>query len=769
MRWQALSLAALIAVGAAAPAWTQARSAPPGGSVAGQVVDETGAPVTDAVVSLIELRRRAETDAQGEFRFEGVPAGSHYLQVESPRAGTAVETIEVTSGEETRLQVTVDVAVHHEEIVVSAGPGTRGLEDIAQAADVIEGEQLEVRLQPTLGETLAQETGVHSTYFGPGASRPIIRGLGGDRIRVLESGIGSGDASSTSPDHAVSTDPLSAERIEILRGPATLLYGSSAIGGVVNVIDGRIPDYVPERPVTGSVELRGGTVADERSGAITLDGGFDQLAWHLEGLKRKTDDYEIPGFAVHEHEEEEGHEEEEEPVFGVLENSALESEGGSAGLSWVADAGFVGVSVTGYDTLYGIPSGAHEHHDEEGEHGEEEQEEEEHAGVRVDLQQQRLDLRGEVNRSFGAFEGLKLRWGRTDYEHRELEGAEVGTLFTNESWEGRLEAPHGEVGAFRGAIGLQAASRDFSAIGEEAFVPPTETDSWALFLFEELGEGPFKLQIGARYETQDVVAQTSAPNDRSFSGVSGSLGFIWLPVDDWSLALSLARSNKLPNAEELFSNGPHVATNAFEIGDPNLDEETSLGTDLSLRKGGEGWRGELNVFLNRFDDYIFEELTGEEMDGLQVVRYVQRDAEFRGAELHLDFDLLHTHPHHLALEVQGDYVEAELRDGGQPLPRIPALRYGAGLRYRGDRLGVGARVTRTDEQDEVAPFEEPSAGYTMVDADASYRLFAGTTVHDLVLRGTNLTDEEARVHTSFLKEVAPLPGRDVSLMYRLTF
>ncbi len=764
VRWKALHLAALLTAIGAGAAGAQPVGSPASGSVAGRVVDENGAPVTDAVVSLMGLRRRAETDARGEFRLDGVPAGSHHLQVESPRAGTAVESIEVRSGEEVRVQVTVDVAVHHEEIVVSAGPGTRGLEEIAQAADVIDGEQLEVRLQPTLGETLAQETGVHSTYFGPGASRPIIRGLGGDRIRVLESGIGSGDASSTSPDHAVASDPLSAERIEILRGPATLLYGSSAIGGVVNVIDGRIPDYVPERPVTGSVELRGGTVAYERSGSVSLDGGFAKLAWHVEALKRETDDYEIPGFAVHAHEGEEEHEE-EEPVFGVLENSALENEGGSAGVSWVADAGFVGVSVTGYDTLYGIPGGAHEHHAE----GEPTAEEEEHAAVRVDLQQRRVDLRGEVNRSFGAFEGLKLRWGRADYEHRELEGAEVGTVFTSASWEGRLEAPHRQVGAFRGAIGLQAANRDFSAIGEEAFVPPTETDSWALFLFEELGEGPFKLQLGGRYETQDVVARTSAPNDRSFSGVSGSLGFIWLPVADWSLALSLARSTKLPNAEELFSNGPHVATNAFEIGDPSLDEETSLGTDLSLRKAGEGWSGELNVFFNRFDDYIFERLTGEEMDGLEVVRYAQRDAEFRGAELHLDFDLLHRHPHHLALELQSDYVEAELRDGGQPLPRIPALRYGAGLRYRGDRLGVGARVTRTDEQDDVAPFEEPTAGYTMVDADVSYRLFAGATVHDLVLRGTNLTDEEARVHTSFLQEVAPLPGRDLSLMYRLAF
>ena len=740
------------------------------GALAGKVLSLEGAPVADVTVRLVELRRRTDVAADGSFRFEGIPAGDYLLEAESEQIGTAVQRVRVAPGATAEVTLTLDLAVHREEVLVTASPDARGQSEVAQPTSVLTGEELDLRLAPTLGETLSEQPGVTSTYFGPGASRPVIRGLGGDRIRVLSDGIGSGDASTTSPDHAVSLDPISAERIEVLRGPATLLYGSSAVGGVVNVIDERIPSYLPQAALTGTVELRGGSAAGEKSGNAALSGALGKFAWHAEYLNRDTGDYDIPGFAESEalRAEEEGEGEEGEEAFGVLPNSATESEGGSLGVSYIGDAGFLGVSTNRLDSLYGIPGG-HGH----GEGGEDE----EAGAVRIDLAQRRYDLRGGLTRPFGPFRGANLRLGTTDYEHVELEGDEVGTRVLNDGLEGRLELLQRQAGALSGSLGVQVLRRDFEAIGEEAFVPPSETDAWALFVYEQLVRGPWTFQAGGRYESQEVAARlpagTEGVSGRSFSAFSGSFGLIWQPGEDYSVGLSVARSAKLPNAEELFSNGPHLATDAFEVGDPSLGEETSRGVDLSLRKRSGRLTGEVNLFANRFDDYIFEQATGEEEDGLAVFRYVQQDAEFRGAELAGVVQLHHGEPHHLDLELGADFVRAELSSGpnggGEPLPRIPPRRYRLGLHYQGDRLQGRVEGIRVDEQDRVAPFERPTAGYTLLNASVGYRFFLGDMVYDLLLRGTNLTDEEARNHVSFLKDRVPLPGRDVSLAVKLTF
>lgn len=767
-----------LACAAIQPATAQApeQPAPPPssarGAIAGRVVTEGGQPVAGAEVTVLELNRHATADPGGAFRFENLPPGSYLLEAGDARAGSGLGRAVVAAGSTAEVTLTLDLAVHREEILITAGADPRSQLDIAQPTSVLSGEELDRRLEPSLGETLRNEPGVTSTYFGPGASRPVIRGLGGDRVRVLQGGLGVGDASSTSPDHAVSVDPLAAERIEVLRGPATLLYGSSAVGGVVNVIDRRVPQRVPSAPVGGTVHLRGGTAAEERNGGVVLDGGAGHLAWHLDALKRETDDYEIPGFAESEalrraEEEEEGEEgEEHEEVFGVLPNSALATEGATVGLSWVGEKGFLGAAVGGLDSLYGIPGG---HAHEEGEEPGAGEEPEEEAAVRVDLEQRRADLHGALTTPFGPFRGASLRAGVTDYEHRELEGEEIGTVFTNESWEGRFELVQRAFGPFSGSVGLQVSGRDFAAIGEEAFVPPTETDAWALFGFEEVARGDFTWQLGARYESQDATAQAEGVNERSFSGLSGSLGLVWHPETEYAVGLSLARSTKLPNAEELFSNGPHLATGAFEVGDPDLDEETSLGLDLSLRRTSGRLRGEVNVFVNRFDDYIFEQATGSEEDGLPVFRFVQAGAEFRGAELSGLVELFHGEPLHLDLELGADVVRAELRDTGQPLPRIPPRRYRLGLHYYGERWEGMAEGQRVEEQDRLAPEELPTDGYTTLNASVSYRFFLGERLLELMLRGTNLTDEEARNHVSFLKDRVPMPGRDVSLAVRFSF
>jgi iron complex outermembrane receptor protein len=506
---------------------------------------------------------------------------------------------------------------------------------------------------------------------------------------------------------------------------------------VVNVLDGRIPDHVPSQPITGQVEVAGGTVADERSGAASLNGGAGRIAWHADFLMRETDDYEIPG------------------PTSVLANSALESEAGAFGVSWVGDRSYVGVSVSGFDTLYGVPGG---HHEEEGEES-----------IRIDLEQRRADLRGEYRGFGGFFRGVKYRFGAADYEHVELEGAEVGTRFTNDSWEGRLELVQSPRGRLSGSIGAQVASNDFAAIGEEAFVPPSVTDSWAVFAFEELAlRDGLRFQFGGRFERQDVEPEGDAAG-RSEDGVSGSLGLVWDPSEDYSVGVSVARSERLATATELFADGPHIATRAFEIGNPALDSETSLGVDLSLRKRAGRLTGVLNLFANRFDGYIFESFTGEEEDGLQVIRFEQADAEFYGAELAAVGRLVQVGEAHLDLRFGADLVRAELTGSGSPLPRIPPLSAHLGLDFHHGPFRATLEGIRAEEQDRVAENETPTGGYTLLNAALFYRFLLGRTVTDVIVRGRSLTDEEARNHVSFLKDVAPLPGRDLSLGLRVGF
>jgi len=724
-------------------------------SISGTVKTSEGTAVTDAVVTLVEARRSVTASADGAFRFQNVRPGHYHLRAESRRLGAAVGEAEIAAGADRTVEIVLDPAVHAEEIVVTAGE-SRSESEVYQPVTVIRDDEIAQQLQPTIGETLNDEPGVSSTYFGPGSSRPIIRGLGADRIRILSEGLGTSDASNISPDHAVTVDPASARQIEIVRGPATLLYGSNAVGGVVNVLDERIPSSVSTERIGGHVDLRGGTVSDERTGSLALDGGAGRFAWHVDITKRDTNDYEIPGPAEQEHEGEEPAED-----TGILENSSLESQAGTIGASFVGERGFFGVAFNRFETNYGIPG--HEHHEEELSMNQEEEEE----FVRIDMEQTRFDIKGEL-RDLGFFRNVRLRLGSTDYEHVELEGDEVGTRFTNEGFEGRLEATHQPLGRLRGSIGVQVSESDFAAIGEEAFVPPSTTESQAAFLFEEIPGERVDFQFGARFESQDISVDSDELPDLSFDGVSASVGTIYRPVEGFAIAASLARATRLPTSTELYANGPHIATSQFEIGDVNLEEETSLGLDLSFRKTEGRLRGQINLFNNSFDGYIFDTPTGDEEDGLPVFQYVQADATFRGIEVDAHTEIFHSGMNHLELEAGADYVRGELDDDGN-LPRIPPLRLSAGLRFQGSALSASAEVRRYSKQDDVAAFEEATDGYTLVNATVGYRFFAANTVHDLMLRGTNLTDELARQHTSPLKESAPLPGRDFTLAYRVTF
>lgn len=761
-----------------------------GAEVTVTVVDPAGEAVLDARVELVEARRKIFADGAGRVRFENVPPGSYHIEATSPSLGAVVRELTLEKGQRADVRLQMTRSVHQERIIVTAIAGGRGSSEVIVPVTVLDKTELEEKMQPTLGETLGQEPGVHSTFFGNGASRPVIRGQAGGRVRVLEGGLGVGDASTTSPDHAVATDPASADTIEIVRGPAALLYDTSAIGGLVNVLDNRVPDHAPRSGFGGSVGLRLGSAAEEKTGSVDLNGGTDRFAWHFDGARRDLGDYDLPDG-------------------GALENSDVESTTLTVGGSALFENGFLGASVRGFDTDYGIqelelePMDAPPAPEEEG-------------GVAISLEQRRIDLRGGFGFETGFVDHVSFGLGVTDYEHAEIEGGEVGTVFENENRELRVEIAHDQSTPLSGVIGLQVRDRDSNAIGEEAFLPENDGRTLALFALQEIARGPVRFELGGRFETTDVGVGTltpeyqgrvveagcTLPTDTDFTNFSGSVGAVWLADETYAVGASLTRAVRSPTAEELYSCGPHLATQSFEVGNTNLDEEVGWALDLSLRKRTGVLTGEINLFTNRFDDYIYEEYTnvirteeGEEFDTfattpaeavLPEFRFTQADAEFYGAELRADVDLFSTEAHHVGLEVTADFVRAELRRGGEYLPRIPADRLGVGIHYRGDRWYGSTGVRFTDEQTRLAPSEivtdpttngvegldllgGPSDDYVLVRATVGYRLVRAGKLHDFSLRATNLTDETARLHTSRLKNVAPLPGADVSVAYRLVF
>ncbi len=642
-------------------------------------------------------------------------------------------------------------AINLEDFVVSASPFARAQDEVTQPTSVLAGQKLQFKLQPSLGETLAEEPGISSTYFGPGASRPIIRGLGGDRIRVLTGGVGTMDASVVSPDHAVSLEPILIDRIEVVRGPASLLYGGAAVGGVVNVIDGRIPEELPENPVDGRFEVRLDSAADERTGAGLLTGAAGHFAWRIDGFHRETDDVKIPGLAPTPQKAAEMIAAGETPGNGVLPNSATESRGGSIGVSYIGQSGHLGVSYNGYDSLYGTVA---------------------EPDVHIDLRQRRWDIHGEMLQPIGLLRAIKLQAGIADYRHDELEGGALGTEFTNQGYEGRLEFLHEKIGGLEGAIGLQASRSDFAAVGEEAFLPPSVTHNNAAFFYEEAVVKPVTFQFGARVERQEITPDAgSGLPGRALTGTSLSAGAVWSLSDDYALTLSLTRNERLPNAQELYANGPHAGTGAFEIGDASLGSETSQGVDLGFRKREGPITGALTLFMNRFDGYIFEENTGaaEPDDNLPIYRFVQRDARFYGGELEVVFHLHKSREHEADLRVTSDYVRADNTTDDQPLPRMPPFRLGAAFDWRSGNFSVTAEVRHSADQDRIAPIETPTDGYTLVNLGGSYRFVGKRTETQLFARVTNLTDETARVSTSVLKDIAPLPGRDFTAGVRLAF
>jgi iron complex outermembrane receptor protein len=669
-----------------------------------------------------------------------------------------------------------DEDAHHQidQIVVTATPLSRTVENLAQPTSVLYGNELTKKQSTSIGETLSQEPGLSSTYFGPISSRPVIRGQFGERVRVLTNGLDSLDASALSEDHQTTVEGLLADRIEIIRGPATLLYGSGAAGGLVNIVDSRFIEQSLIDPFSGALALGADTAVGNRDAAFRAHFGTESIAFNADYFIRSTDDIEIPGYAESKilraiEEAEDGEEEEgEEEAFGVVENTDSETQGGALGVSYIGDNGFVGISLSTFDSEYGIP-GHHHHEEEEPLPGEPEEEEE---IVRIDLDQMRVDAKGEFDLDGKFLSGIRFRAAVNDYEHVELEGAETGTKYDVQGTDGRFELRHAKWGKLEGAVGVQYKRIDFDAIGDEAFVPASDTRRTSLFLFEELAlSDSFALQGSARLEDQSISGSSLAESydDNAFGA---SLGAIWRPVEDIRVSVNLASTERHPNSTELYADGAHVAAQRYErgsitLGNGILDKERSTNLDITVHGDTGRLEWSLTGFVNSVNDYILLRPTTLEIDELQVFDYDQADVEFTGIEAEALIEFWDRDGSHMHMRLFTDFVDGEEDATGANLPLIPPRRLGLGLHGGWDRFDASIDATFADDQDDAAENELPTEGYTLLNASLSYT-FANSELY-LFLRGSNLLDEDIRQHTSPLKDLVPLPGRSLHVGLRYEF
>lgn len=639
----------------------------------------------------------------------------------------------------------VNKATRLPEIVITSTPfQDRSELNMAQPNAVLDGDNLRRKREPNLGDTLSTELGVASSSFGPGAGRPIIRALDGPRIRVLENSVGTLDLSSLSPDHAVTIETLNASQIEILRGPATLLYGGGATGGIVNAVTNRIPSQL-FKSLKGNFEVRGNTATEERTGSFNVNRSFGQTSWSIGGFKRKTSNYDIPGQA---NINQNAHNEK-----NVVKNSAIDSQGLSLGGSYVGERGFFGGSISLLESKYGIPTPE---------------------GSSIDLTQARYNLAGELDNPFTGFEKLKVRMGYNDYKHDELEkDNELGTRFKNRELENRAELLHSPIANLKGLFGIQFQDRTFSALGEEAIVPVTRSRSTGLFIIEERNWDNFRLELGGRYEYATRDPQNNIDQSRTFSLFNGSAGTSWNFIKDYRLGLTVTHGQRAPAIEELYVNGAHHATGTFQIGDNALRKEATNNFDLSLSKPSGFVKWKVNAFYNRFNNYIFFRNVDIDGDGItdhvdedgtldsqgefQALDITQTDATFYGVEAEVIFALK---PDNLDLRLFTDYVRGKLDNKNGNVPRTTPQRFGLELNYQTGPWTANLTTIHVLRQNKCAELESSTPGYTLLNLEASYRIKeTQSNGIRLFIQGRNLLDEEIRVHTSFLKNFAPLPGR----------
>lgn len=627
-------------------------------------------------------------------------------------------------------------------VTVTANPlgATQGAAPVSS----LSGNDLLLRRQGTLGETLSGVPGVSSTYFGPTASRPIVRGLDGDRIRILENGGALRDVSGLSFDHAVSLDPIAVDRIEVLRGPGALLYGGNAVGGVVNLIDGRIPT-APLQGVTGRADVGFSSGSRRRDGAVLLEAGTDRLGLHVDASGRRFGDTRVPaGLPCTQGEA--------TVLARRLCNSDGHTGGGAVGGSLFFDRGYVGASVSEFGTEYGSVA-----EDE----------------VRLDQRSRRVALQGELRGLRGPLQSVKAQASHTDYRHTESDAGVPGTVFRTTGSDLRLEARHARIGPLEGVIGFQWDEADLSAEGAEAFLPSSDTRQRALFVYEELPTGWGKLSFGARAERVDVATETAR---RGFRPASASLGAVWNVTRAWQLTGNLSRTQRAPKDYELFADGPHVATGAFEVGNAALGLERSTSVDAALQWSEGPNRAKVGVFQNRFSDYIALLSTGRARgDGEELLpefAYRAVAARLRGVEAEGSVRLL-AGAQTLDLELRGDLVRADNLTLGQPLPRIAPLRIGATLAWASGAWGARLGFDHWMRQSRVPEGDSPVGGYTLWNSALTYKARAGEGELLWYAKLENLGDRLAFSPTSILTQTAPgrvpLPGRSLRVGLRADF
>lgn len=652
-------------------------------------------------------------------------------------------------------------AEHVDNIVVSALLN-RPEDQSPIPVTVISNEELQQRVAGTIGATLDSSPGVTSASFGPGVGQPVIRGQNGPRVMTLINGTASADASGVSADHSVTVEPMLAESIEILRGPGTLLYGGGAIGGIVNIVDNRIPQKLSDG-VHGALEVRHDNVNDGDTGVVKLDGSAGQLAYHIDGVYREWNNIDVPGHAFNR--------DVIDPTFSsnkYIANTDGRNHTLTGGLSWILDDGYLGFSVSDMKNNYGIPLDADAEADIAN-------------GVHIDMQQKRFDLAGEKRDLSDVIDALRWHLTYSDYQHQEIENTgEIGTTFTNETWENRFELVHGPLFGWSGAIGLQLKRSDFAALGDEAFIPESISESGGLFILESYQLDAITYQLGARYDRDTVDPQntdlddTGALSKKDFNNVSASASAAWTINPTWNLGLALSRSQRAPTVEELFSNITqaegdfiaHDATQAIEVGDSDLKQETSRNIDLTLHYKGAYAHGYVTVFHNDFRDFIALTNSGLEQDGTPILNYTQQDARFNGVEFELNVPLM---IEGLSVDLYGDRTRGEFTDGGN-VPRLPPLRIGTRLNFDRGPINAYAGVLHANAQKDTSEFETDTDGYNRVDAGVSYQLKASANLNALLfLRATNLTNQTIRNSVSLLKDVAPEAGRSIETGVRFTF
>ena len=727
--------------------------APPSVVLSGRLLNSlTGEPIAGATVVVEELRRQATSARDGMFTFDNVPPGLYHVSVRAQGYSSRRTEITVAAGA-MPADLLVNPEIHFEE-VLSVSPEARSQFESFQPTTVLSGQELTKQLATSIGETLQNQPGVASRSFGPTPARPVIRGLDGDRVLILQDGQRVGDLSSQSGDHGVAINPAAAQRIEVVRGPATLLYGANAIGGLVNVITDEIPTR-PQTGTSGNVTLDLGSAAGEAAGAGDVHVGNGTFALHVGGGGRRSGDVGTP--------------------LGEVANSQSRSGFGNAGLSWTGEKGYFGGSYGYDDTKYGIPVV------EEGQ-------------VQLTPRRHAITFRGGGERLEGAFDAFRATLAHRRYRHDELEGAEVGTQFTNTTTEAEVMGAHRALGRVKGSVGAWMLDRAFDARGAEALSPAVDQLGYAAFVYEEVTWPHVTFQFGGRVDHTRFAP--AGEGERQFTNGSGSVGLLFRPAaahDNLTLALSVAHAARNPALEELFFYGLHHGNFAFEVGNPDLRSEKALGVDLSLRWRWTRASGEVTYFRNDISNYIFRSpLTEEEFEareedfeerfagraisheghghgddasGLQFVEYLGADSLLQGVEAHTDVQITEQ----FAVEVGVDYVRGTLVESGDPLPRMPPFRFRGGLRYQRDALQAGGEVIAAARQDRVLGAETPTEGYTLLKLFASYSFQTGAAVNTFTARLDNATNELYRNHLSLIKDLVPEMGRNFKLLYNVKF